>query len=289
MSNLANLMRRVRWAVGDRPLEVPLSGSVTADATSITVPTTLTQSIKAGTRMCFTDETDELVVASAAADPETGQVTVYRGQEGTTPSAHENASVLIEPRFPNARLLDAITMVVENELWPEVWIPGEATLTWQGTSDYYAAPVPGIGDLRFAYQVSDGLVHQVPAAFLPPELTDAADWPDGAVLIARSAVVDSVPIVLALRLRPSLGTLTAEVEHLVVLGASAHLVMSEEFGFVGGDTVAVAARVQDGSRLRAGAVAWERFERARTKTFVRLQHQEQLLRSRLFGGGGLSG
>lgn len=288
MSDLASLVRRVRRAVGDRPLRVwVLDNPLTASATAITIDAAQAgQFPSAGIELCFDDATDELVVTTGPADPSTGQVPVARGQDGTTATQHANGTALLKaPRFTNAQVLDAISLIIDNELWPDVWVPAEATLTYQSTNDYYAAPVPGIEEVVYAYQLSSGRIWPVRAQFLSQELSRDSDFPDGAILIDAASVYDAVDIRVAFRVRPAVGTLTSELEHLVTLGASAHLVLGEELAFSGGTDDAVSRRLDPGTKLRAGAINWDRFRDARAKERIRLQHAEQLARVKLFGPG----
>jgi hypothetical protein len=286
VSDLAQLVRRVRRSVGDRPLRLIPTSPVNATATTITLSASDARHLPtSGIELSWDDGTDEIAVTLGAADPDTGQVDVARGQDGTQPTDHGTGAILKSPRFSTAAVLDAITMVVDNELWPDVWLPAEGTLTWQSSSEYYAAPLPDIEELVYAYQLSAGRVWPIRATFLSQELAGDADFPDGAILIPLGATLDQSDIHVSFRLRPKVGTLTSELEHLVVLGASAHLVMAEELSYAGGSDAAVSQRLDPGTKLRAGAVLWDRFQEARTKERLRLQHAEQLARRKFFGAG----
>lgn len=286
MSDLVSLVRRVRRAVGDRPLRTwILDDPLTAGATSITIDADHAGYFpSAGIEICFDDATDEMCVTTGPADPETGGVPVARGQDGTNATEHAKGVALLKsPRFSSAQILDAVHMIVDNELWPDVWVPAEATLAYQATSEYYAAPMPDIEEIVYAYQLSGGRIWPVRARFLSQELARDADFPDGAIIV--DGAYDAVDIRCAFRVRPTVGTLTSELEHLVVLGAAAHLVLGEELAYSGGADDAVSRRLDPGTKLRAGAVNWDRFRDARAKERIRLQHAEQLARVKLFGPG----
>lgn len=284
MSDVASLIRRVRRAVGDRPLRVWLEDDpLTPSATACTL-SDISQFGTSGIELCFDDATDELVVTTGPADPETGLVPVARGQDGTVASEHaRGTAVLTAPRFTNGQVLDAISMIVEGELWPNVWIPAEATLAYQSLNEYYPAPLPNIEEVVYAYQLSGGRMLPVRARFVSREVARDTDWPDGAILVEH--VHDAVDIRCAFRVRPTIGTLTTELEHLVVLGAAAHLVLGEELAHVGGTDDAISRRLEPGAKLRAGAINWDRFVQARAQERIRLQHAEQLARIKLFGPG----
>jgi hypothetical protein len=287
MSDLAAMMRRVRRNVHDRPDRILVQDDpLTAVAETMSVlagdvgrlPTS-------GISLCFDDASDELAITTAAADSTENEVALARGQDGTAAASHvKNTAALKSPRYDNAQIIDALTFIVENELWPEVWLPIEAPLTYQSTNDYYAAPEPDIEEFVYAYQLEAGRHFEVHAKFLSPALADDENFPDGAILISPYLPATST-IYCSFRARPSLGDLSPQLENLVVLGASAHLTLVEELGHVGGQDPVTSGRVQAGSSLRAGAVTWDRFVNSRIKERIRLQHAEQLARRHFFGMG----
>ncbi len=286
MSDIADLMRRVRRRGRDHPERALLQDTpLDASDTAVTLlQADLPKFKDGGILVNFDDETDELAITTAPADTTALTVGVSRGQDGTAAAEHPTATaLLLRPRWSNAEIIDALAYVVDNEFWPHVWLAGETSLTYQGATEYYSPAVPDIEEIVYAYQLSGGVRYQLHAEWLSPELADDANFPDGAVTIRRA--VDASKIYLAYRARPTLGTLTSKLENLAIMGAFAELVMAEEGAHVGGDTSATQRQVQDGSRLRAGAVMWDRFERARIGERIRLQHEEQLARRRFFGAG----
>lgn len=284
MSDIADLVRRVRRRGKDRPDRALVQDNpLTAVATIITVLAADVAKFKESGILCnFDDETDELVYTSGAADTTALTVPVSRGQDGTAATSHvQGTALLIRPRYSSAELIDALSYVVENELWPHVWLAGESTLGYQSANEYFTPNVPDIEEIAYAYQLSGGTKHELHAEFLSPTVADDLNFPNGAIIIRRAA--DSSTIYYAYRARPALGSLTSMLENLVVMGAFAELVMTEEGAFVGGDSSAVQKTVGEGARLKAGAVLWNRFESSRTQERIRLQHEEQLHRRTFFG------
>ncbi len=284
MSTYADLIRRVRRRVGDRPTRVLVQDDpLSATASSLTIRSTDADKFKqAGIELCFDDGTDELVITNAAVDSATNTVGIDRGQDGTTAADHQqNVAALLRPRFDNATYIDNLNYMIADELWPDVWEAKESTLTYQSANEYYSPSVTDIEELVYAYQIISGTIVEIKAEFLSPGLADNTNFPNGAILIRETG--DSSTIYFAYRARPTLASLTSGLEHLVVLGAAAQLVLAEEARHVGGGTTAIERRVQDGSRLRAGVISWEQFTHARTKERIRLAHEEQLARHKLFG------
>ena len=277
------LMRRVRRRAKANPVRVLIQNapSLTAAGGSIDLRASdVAHFRQAGIQCCFDDETDELVITSAPGDTTANTVTIDRGQDGTAPAEHElSTALLLRPRFANAELLDRLTYIVENELWPHVWLAGEDKLAYQGTTEYYSPDVPDIEEVTGVYQLSGGYRYALMYDFLAHALADDVNFPNGALTINEE--VDASDIFYSYRARPMLGTLSSSLEALVVMGTLADLVMAEESAHVGGDDSVVQGRVQDGSRLRAGAVLWERFDGARTQRRIALQHEEQMRRRRV--------
>jgi len=287
VSELGSLMRRVRRRVKDSPVRAYVQDNpLDPGDVSITIRAgDVTRFKDAGIPCCFDDGTDELIITSAPADSTATTLAVDRGQDGTVAAEHaQNTAILIRPRFDNAELLDRVTGIVENELWPQVWLAGESTLAYQGVNEYYEPTVPDIEEILYAYQLSGGFRYPLHFEFLSRSLADDTNFPDGAITIL-DVLPDVTTIHFAYKARPTIGTLSSALENLVLLGTSADLVLGEEGAHVGGDTTVIQGRVQDGSRLRAGAVMWDRFEGARTQERIRLQSEEQERRSRVSGVG----
>jgi len=286
MSDVVDLMRRIRNRAKDRPKRAMIQDNPLSDiAVSITLRATEIALFKgAGVECNFDDETDELIITSAPADSTANTIAVDRGQGGTAKAAHALATaLLVRPRFTNSELLERMTYIVENELWPHVWLAGEAKLTYQGTTEYYSPDVPDIEEVTGVYQLSGGYRYALMYDFLSRALGDDVNFPNGALTIQEE--VDASDIYYSYRARPTLGTLSSQLESLVVMGTVADLLMAEEGAHVGGDDSVVQGRVQDGSRLRAGAVLWDRFDGARTQRRIALQHEEQMRRRQIAGVG----
>ncbi len=180
MSELASLVGRVRRRAKDGPVRAYVNNNpLTAAATEITIRTGDVSRFKdAGIPCSFDDGTDELVVTSAAADPTTSKVAVDRAQDGTAAAEHVfNTPILIRPRFSNAELIDRIMGIVENELWPQVWLAGEASLEYQAVNEYYSPDVPDIEEIVYAYQLVSGYRYPLHVDYLSRSLADDANSP----------------------------------------------------------------------------------------------------------------
>jgi hypothetical protein len=238
-----------------------------------------------GLPCCFDDGTDELIITSAPADSTANTLEVDRGQDGTTASEHtEDTPLLIRPRFTNAEILDRVVSIVETELYPHVWLAGESSLDYQASTEYFEPIVPDIEEIDYAYQLSGGNRYPLQVDFLSRTLADDANFPNGAITVV-DALADATKIYFAYKARPTIGSLSGALENLTIMATTADMVMAEEAAHVGGDTSAVQRRVEDGSRLRAGAVLWDRFEAARAQERIRLQSEEQERRAHIRGVG----
>lgn len=281
---MEGLIRRVRRATKDRPARAWVADNpLTATATDLTVGAGDIGNFKeAGKELCFDDGTDELVITTGAADSTTNKITMVRGQDGTAGTEHILATaVLIKPRFTNAEIIDAISTVIDNLLWPKIWVPAETTLAYQSTNDYFSPTLPGIDEIGLAYQLVSGGFYKIAAELVRGPFADDANFPNGAIII--SSTVDSSTIYLSVHLRPAVDNLDIEAENLTVAGASALLVEAEEMAHVGGATTAVDKTVADGSKLRAGVVLMQRFENMLDRRRVALASAEQQRRHELLG------
>jgi hypothetical protein len=286
MSEVSDLVRRIRNRAKDKPKRALIQDNPLSDvAAAITLRASEIALFKgAGIECNFDDETDELVITTAPADSTANTIPVDRGQGGTAKAAHaQSTALLVRPRFTNSEILERLTYIVDNELWPQVWLAGEAKLAFQGATEYYSPDVPDIEEITGVYQLSGGVRYPLVYDFLTRTLADDVNFPNGALTLLEE--VDATDIYYSYRARPTLGTLSSSLENLAVMGTVADLVMAEEGAHVGGDDSVVQGRVQDGSRLRAGAVLWERFDGARTQLRIQLQHEEQMRRRAVSGVG----
>jgi hypothetical protein len=280
-------MRRVRRRVKDQPVRVMIQ-----DNPLTNVDTTI--SLRAGDAprfrdsgipCCFDDGTDELIITADPADSTANTLNVDRAQDGTTGTEHaQNTPLLIRPRFTNAEILDRLASIVETELFPHVWLAGESSIDYQAANEYYEPVVPDIEEIDYAYQLSGGFRYPLHIDFLSRTLADDANFPNGAITVLDDTP-DATKIYFAYKARPTIGSLSAGLENLTLMAVVADMVMAEEASHVGGDTSATQRRVEDGSRLRAGAVLWDRFEAARAQERIRLQSEEQERRAQIRGVG----
>jgi hypothetical protein len=220
----------------------------------------------------FDDASGERALTTAAGDQDADTISVRRGLDGTNPSDHLlNTPILISPHLSRRKILRALKLVVETELWPHVWVLGEASLDYQASTAYFAAPVEGITEIVYATQTQNGRRRSVAVEFVPPELVDGATFPYGALHFGRLL---SAPIHIAYRAVPTLGNLTASLRNLAVLGAVANIQQQEESRAAMPNRPGVEGQTEAAVRLRAGILARQRFEAARAQEMVSLQTLE---------------
>jgi hypothetical protein len=276
------LVRHVRRFAKDFPNRTRVAdvGGITGAATTITLPSgDVGKFPSPGAVVEFDDGSDHRVVVLAR-DEAGNTITISDAIEGTTAVSHdENTPILIRPRFGFLEIEEALNFVLDVEMWPSVWVPRETTLAWQSANDYFSPTVSDIAEVVHAYQLSGGSLYRVNVELLSETLADETNFPNGALLVSGAA--DSSTIYLSYRAVPSVSNLTAPLEKLAALGTAAHLLMLEESGQVAPDTAAIDSRQQAGSRLRAGAVLWDRFEKARTNHRIALFEAEQARRRSL--------
>lgn len=225
-----------------------------------------------GATVEFDDDSNERALVDAI-DPSLDQITLVRGQDGTIAQSHAvGTRILIDPRFSREAVEDAINHIIDVEFWPAIWHPGEGTLTYQSTNEYYDPGVSDIEDVVWAYQLSSGVIVPCRVTFMSPTLADDANFPQGTIIIPWT--YDTSTIYFGYRSRITVSNLSASQEHLVTLGATGHLLMLEETLHVAPSASMLERRVNDGSKLRAGATLWQRFEEAKVREQVNLISEE---------------
>lgn len=274
MSTIIERTRKLRRALGDDPTRSNCTGGspvpLQTAATAINVPNGHIGRFRAGMRFEFDDNTGEVLEVDST-DTDTSIVTALRGRDGTDPAQHTNGTtILIEPDISYPFAADIINSIVSDELWPDVWIFGESTLTYHSGSDYYSPSVTDIERVVYAYQLVSGYRYSLDFNWLSPQLVADAN---GAITIPN--VADYSTIYYAYRVRPTLANLTSELERLVDLGTTAEAMSLREGRHTSPDRSSVDATVGDGAALRAGLVRWQRFVDARTRENTRLIQLEQ--------------
>lgn len=286
MATETDLVHKVRRTLHDFPDRSFVTGSSTGSANT---PEATVLELAAGdyvkfksggVTVEFDDGTDERAVTTGPADSTDNTVVIRRGMDGTSAPDHAiDTPVLIEPRFGFAQITEALHLVIDTELWPYVWIKGETTITPNFSVDHYAAPVAGMEEVVFAYQISAGFLYPIVAKLISGSVGDDSTFPNGGLII-QPRFTDTSPVYVAYRARPTLGTIVAgsSLEHLALLGAESHLMLMEESTHLAPAASAVQKGIDPGAKLRAGAVQWQRFEEARQRESISLTHEEQMRR-----------
>lgn len=269
------LVEKVRGMVRDRPLRsrVTNSGGINAAAISMTVPAAHIGNFQVGQRVEWDDDTDETAEVTDVT-PDTNTVTfgAYgRGIESSTAAIHaENSIVLINPRFRYVEIADAAQDIVEGELWPHVYKYGETTLSYEADG-HYAPSATDIEEITLAYQLDGGRRYDLWHEWVGPEEAGTG-YTNGMVRIP--APYNSSTIYVAYKARISLATATDRQLRLIATGTAAQLLLMEEAVALAPDRPASVGRIQEGSRLRAGQILWDRFINQRNTERVNLLEDE---------------
>lgn len=270
------LVEKIRFTLRDRPHRSRLtnSGGISAVATTMTVPASDITSFQRGQFLEFDDDTDEVVEVTSL-DESTATLTIRRGIESSTAATHaENASILIDPRFPYLQIADAAQDIVEGELWPHVYETGETTLAYEADGNY-APSVTDIEDVTLVYQISGGETYPIDEwEWTSPEQV-GAPFTNGRLIVPYTN--DSSTLYVAYRARITLATATDRQLRLIALGTAANLLMLEEGLAAAPDPSTHRGDLAEGSRARIGSLLWERFVNQRNTERISLLEDELIL------------
>jgi hypothetical protein len=274
VSDLPTLVRKVRRAFNDMPDFAHTTGTVDGTTNPVVVTLVAGQGVKAGpgTRIEWDDGTGETGSISTQ-DADTW--TVYRSDFGEGLSTHASgARILISPRFEYNRITDVITSII-NGLWPDIWVPLETTIPYQGSAEYFSPSVADIEDISYVYQVYAGSVYRyMNVGYVPPILADNTNFASGFVTIPFGTLVDTSTIYVAYKAVPTVANLLARQEDLVVDGTIAQLAMTEEVNFTGPSAQAVDRALAGSDKLRAGSVLWGQYQDRLQQERIRLLADE---------------
>lgn len=131
-----------------------LTNTMTATDTTFTVDPETVTNLSRG----LVEIDDEMLLVKKY-DRSTGIVTVFagtngRGTSGTTAAAHGlNAIVTDDPRFPRARIKEAINDTIQ-AVYPDLWVFGEFEFPWRAAR--YEYPVPA--EVEDVYKVTTNTI-----------------------------------------------------------------------------------------------------------------------------------
>jgi len=279
---MASLVQKVRWQIGDRPRRSRIltaampAGDAVGFERLVALPTGHARYFTVGMMVEADDDSEERMMVTAT-DISAETVTLMRGQELTAVSLHAvNTALLISPRMSYVQIADALTDIVEGELWPEIWIPTEFTLPYENDG-VYSPPTSGLEQVQFIYQAVTGDEPEILDLFtyIAPEQADAG-FPNGMLIVHQH--FDTSTLFVAGRIRPSTANLTDRLLRLASQGVMAQLSDTGEVQLVGPDASAAERSIQEGSRGRAAGNLWDRFERRRWREHVQLAEDEQAKR-----------
>ena len=275
MADLGALVRSIRRKVGDRPDSSRITAGIDDNDTTITLPNghVSTKFPRAGGYIEFDDGTGEEALIDDT-DPGANTMELIRGWNDTTAVPHGiNAVIIRPPRYSFAEVVEAIDHIIDLECWPNIWCARELSLTWQSDQEYYDPGVSDVEEISYAYQLVDGSRYRLQATFMSPDVSDAVNFPDGAIIVPGG--VDTSDIYVAYRARLTVSNLSPGQEALVRLGTTAHLLMLEEATQVAPGAGQLDRRVSEGATQRAGALLWQRFVEARAQHRIDLLSEEQ--------------
>lgn len=270
---MATLIEKVRWMVGDnadrsRAANDPGTGGVT-----LTLPTGHTDKFPVpGVSIEWQDNGERALVE--AVNPAAGTITIARGIDGTTATAHvANTTFFIEPRLSYAQISDTAMDVVEGDMWPHVWVPKETSFATIEADGTYSPVADDIEDVIYVYQLIDGERHRLGHDWLSPELADNTNFPRG--MLSIPGTWDTSTLFVSYRAKPVLQTMPEKLVRLCALGTAAQLLMQEEGFHVAAAVSAADRRIQEGAKGRAGALLWERFVARRNEERISLFEDER--------------
>lgn len=176
------------------------------------------------------------IVVMAEDHPDLSAVTVRRGQKRTDlPGAHYPADSVWRhnPTFDRARILRAITEVIDNELGPYVWVRVTRDITWVDNTYTYELEA-GDYQVERIYQYNlgttpDTRVYPFDNGWFSTENVLHTDLSSTNVLVRIWKVWDSTePVYLTVRSRPSstrLADLPVEITNMIPYGAVGKLLL----------------------------------------------------------------
>lgn len=275
MADELDMVRRIRRTGRDRPdrTKIDFAGGIDNSIRAINIPAGhLNKFPQSGVLLEPDDGRGELMYTTGR-DDDANTLLVDRGADGTAATAHDNQTVLlIKPRWLALDIMEAVNTIIDLELWPHVWVPGETTIDYQSANSYFGFEVADVDEVSYVYQLLGGEQYKIGHRHIAASLSDDANFPNGFLLLPGA--IDASTIYVAYRSRPTLANLTPELEQLVVLGAMAQLQLTEESASTAPDTSVVDRSLQPGSHLRAGALGLQRFQGARSALMISLQQAE---------------
>ena len=209
----------------ERPLEDIMDGAFTAG--TLTMPVATDAFWKQDDIAEFAVD-GELVIC--AADATGGNVTVRRGQRGTTDANQSSGDVITKnPPHPRFRVEEMINQVVRNDLWPHVWTWHQDTFTFVDGTHTYALDLY-IPEVVLVYQYdlnSDKRMHPLNhGAWDTERQVDSGLATNSNLLRVRSVYDSSATVYYVAKRRPDpadLSNMSSEVADLIPWAAAGKL------------------------------------------------------------------
>lgn len=274
-----SILRRVGRLLRDYPASVLSVNALNADSTQTSITFDTGEGAKLREGMILESDdwgqnngVEPILIRSVTGDT----ATVRRAYQNTSfLFAHQaNTFFRVAPRFSWNRIYDAVVEVVTGELWPQVWIPRNTTVAWQATNEWFPVGVNDFEEVILAYQLVSGVKYELHAEFMPPEIADDTNFPNGALVIRRT--VDTSTIYVAYKARPAqpLGSATNntnQIDSLIVLGAAGFLQQEEEVPHLAPGRALIEQRIAGPEKLQAGAAILGQFEKRRQQEHLNLE------------------
>lgn len=224
---VATVLAKVRNILSDEPWSDTINAAYTAPATTFTI-TDYTELVRGDTLDFQDDGTYDLFLVDAT--PSSSTVTVGISYDGATNANHSNgARYYKSPRFSSKDIVEALTHIVDTRLFPDVWIMTSDTITpdpdntvlYELPSDYQS--------FISLVQESDSDVSDVIYTAPDNELLSvptSLSSTNKALRVSQWAR-DDVDATLFYRARPTVSSMTTEMEPIIAIGTAAYLLTTE--------------------------------------------------------------
>jgi len=166
-----------------------------------------------------------------------GTTTVFkRGERNTTALLHTAGDIaLFEPKLPRHQIEQKISDVINNDLWPIIWIRNERTVTgYDSAQDAYELAVGDVSiEQMYQYDINNDLrYHEFPTAWYYVKNAVASGIPSGAtsgkILVIKRVVNADATIYYSVKSKPLSTAPTAlptELVEMVVVASAGKLLM----------------------------------------------------------------
>lgn len=160
---VATVLAKVRDILQDEPWSSTIGAGYTAGGASLTI-SAYTELVQGDVLDFQDDATYDLFLVTTS--PSSSTVAVVGGYDGTTNANHSNGARFYKsPRYRSNQLVQGISHIVDNRLWPELWIPSSTSITPNpSATNLYDLPTDFLGflnDREYLVQTATGGIEDV--------------------------------------------------------------------------------------------------------------------------------